>query len=734
MELLAMYGDDGDRSDSPEEQGSDDGEKGVAGSPRRFAPDLQAEWESFEKLISAGHETGAKHAHQHLQQQQQNQLTTTTTATATTTTTDVVNSSSRHAGAPLPPQPPPPPLLPPLAPLSSMSSSSLLSSSLTTATATTTGGSGSSIGTDHQLTHGSNLGNSGGGGGGGANTGSAAYGSVEDDVDGVPMTTGPEYSPGSQPPWYVGGSSGIDGEPLKEMERVQAEDDLLRHALSRSPSKSPVPMLPLGRSHSPSPVDGEDRQADRGSSGHHSRSSTPPVRSSRSRSDSDSARSRSSSRDRSHAVKSRSHSRSHSRSKSKSPHKISHSSRHRRRKHSHKSRSRSCSKGRRHRRSRSPHKRSKHRRRSHSRGRYRSKERRRSRSRDRFGRSTRGRDYYKDRNSSPGRRRSYSRERGHHRSRSRDRDRSRERGDSRHRSSGGGSGGGGRSGSSSREHSRRDSRSRDGASGRGKDKPLNFKEQMRQSLLRASKMWTESNGSFSEFIEEKKVEPLIDPPSILNANIPPNLMMVQNATVTPQVALLQTMAAMHKKAQEMTGIAVPRYYNPAAVNPLKYAEQVQKRKLLWSRTPKDKDNKPTENQWEGTHFSTDQDGKMAAKFRKLMGMKPEEAAAGTPGGAPGILGDGHQHQQQMYGAAGAAASAAVGGMMGHGGGSVGSSSSGGGGGGSSSGGGGGALEERKKQQEELFTRLDKEYEFARMTTHTHRGVGLGFQSQNYYPH
>lgn len=38
----------------------------------------------------------------------------------------------------------------------------------------------------------------------------------------------------------------------------------------------------------------------------------------------------------------------------------------------------------------------------------------------------------------------------------------------------------------------------------------------------------------------------------------------------------------------MTGIAVPKYYNPAAVNPLKYAEQVQKRKLLWSRPPKEK--------------------------------------------------------------------------------------------------------------------------------------------------
>ena len=37
------------------------------------------------------------------------------------------------------------------------------------------------------------------------------------------------------------------------------------------------------------------------------------------------------------------------------------------------------------------------------------------------------------------------------------------------------------------------------------------------------------------------------------------------------------------KAQQITGIAVPKYYNPAAVNPLKYAEQIQKRKLLWSK-------------------------------------------------------------------------------------------------------------------------------------------------------
>lgn len=42
----------------------------------------------------------------------------------------------------------------------------------------------------------------------------------------------------------------------------------------------------------------------------------------------------------------------------------------------------------------------------------------------------------------------------------------------------------------------------------------------------------------------------------------------------------------------MTGVAVPRFYNPAAVNPLKYAEQVQKRKLLWGKNKEKKEASP----------------------------------------------------------------------------------------------------------------------------------------------
>lgn len=167
--------------------------------------------------------------------------------------------------------------------------------------------------------------------------------------------------------------------------------------------------------------------------------------------------------------------------------------------------------------------------------------------------------------------------------------------------------------------------------------------------------------------------------------------------VTPQQALLQTMAAMHQKAQELTGVAVPKYYNPAAVNPLKYAEQVQKRKLLWGKNkPKPEAAATAPESAEAASTSTEQPpvGAIASttatnktasvwkstkfgqsnvdeKFRKLMGIKDE----------------GEDEDSEKL------------------------------------------TEEQRRKQDELFSQLDKEYNMARMTTHTHRGIGLGFQSQ-----
>lgn len=225
-----------------------------------------------------------------------------------------------------------------------------------------------------------------------------------------------------------------------------------------------------------------------------------------------------------------------------------------------------------------------------------------------------------------------------------------------------------------------------------KKRPQTFKELMKQQMIEVQKKASE--GKLDELLADMKEIP--GGPNERPSTIPlktahplANLRFGQK--VTPQQALLQTMAAMHQKAQELTGVAVPKYYNPAAVNPLKYAEQVQKRKLLWAKNKEAKEVQPeasssstaeaaaAPNQsvatWGGTTFAADQDGKIATKFRKLMGIKPgEEQAAASEEGV-------NLHEEQMM------------------------------------------------KQEALFSQLDREYEFARMTTHTHRGIGLGFQSQ-----
>ncbi|GAB6024024.1 arginine serine-rich coiled-coil 2 [Chamberlinius hualienensis] len=159
-----------------------------------------------------------------------------------------------------------------------------------------------------------------------------------------------------------------------------------------------------------------------------------------------------------------------------------------------------------------------------------------------------------------------------------------------------------------------------------------------------------------------------------SSNLPLNDLskMSTGRLTTPQMAIQQAMAAMNAKAQQMTGVSLPKYYNPAAVNPLKYAEQMQKRKLLWQNKEKVETKVTSTKNWEGTMFAQDQDGKMTAKFKRLMGMKEEEMEKNPF--KSGMSGD------------------------------------------------------QIKKQEELFRSLDQQYEQARVSTHTQRGVGLGFSS------
>lgn len=130
-----------------------------------------------------------------------------------------------------------------------------------------------------------------------------------------------------------------------------------------------------------------------------------------------------------------------------------------------------------------------------------------------------------------------------------------------------------------------------------------------------------------------------------------------------------------KKATE--SVPLPAYYNPGVVNPVRYADQVQKRKLLWgNKTAESKEVSTNISKWEQAKFSQDKDGKMASKFLRLMGVKDAHKPPAGDEAKP-------------------------------------SSTSG----------------DSIKKQEELFSTMEQQYEVARQVTHTMRGVGLGFGSQ-----
>lgn len=149
----------------------------------------------------------------------------------------------------------------------------------------------------------------------------------------------------------------------------------------------------------------------------------------------------------------------------------------------------------------------------------------------------------------------------------------------------------------------------------------------------------------------------------------------KTSVITPQAAMEAAMKEMHEKVQAETGIAVPKYYNLTAVNPMKYAEQEQKRKLLWGGKKESKEEPKTTclGTWKGAKFD---DNKQSEKFRKLMGMKGNVAEQAGEG----------------------------------------SSTSG--------------TEEVTKKQEELYKNLERQYEISRMQTHTGKGIGLGFGSMH----
>lgn len=150
---------------------------------------------------------------------------------------------------------------------------------------------------------------------------------------------------------------------------------------------------------------------------------------------------------------------------------------------------------------------------------------------------------------------------------------------------------------------------------------------------------------------------------------------VVNKEISIQVSA--QVAALQAKALAETGIALPSYYNALAVNPLNYANQVAKRKKLWAKN--DDGSNSSESAmgnaeasvktaiWSGVKFGDDRSNE---KFAKLMGIKQNQIDKNVSEKASEII----------------------------------------------------------KKQQEVFQNLDLQYQQARITTHTQRGLGLGFSS------
>ncbi|XP_056314754.1 arginine/serine-rich coiled-coil protein 2 [Danio aesculapii] len=286
--------------------------------------------------------------------------------------------------------------------------------------------------------------------------------------------------------------------------------------------------------------------------------------------------------------------------------------------------------------------------------------------------------------------RSRSKEKRHHnknwdKKRSRSRSRSREkkrrarsrsnsRSKHRHRS---------RSRSKSREKKKRTEKSRKKSRSpsispvtfRGRNTAMDAQEALARRLERAKKLQEQKEKDMLEKWQHQEKAAASTPQSDPAAAAPsPALnvaaLLASGTQVTPQIAMAAQMAALQAKTLAETGIAVPSYYNPSAVNPMKFAEQEKKRKMLW-QGKKEGDNKSqTAELWEKLNFGNKDQN---VKFRKLMGIKGEEEAATSAG----VTEDGLKTLQQ---------------------------------------------------QEEMFRNLDVQYEMARSQTHTQRGMGLGFSS------
>lgn len=120
-------------------------------------------------------------------------------------------------------------------------------------------------------------------------------------------------------------------------------------------------------------------------------------------------------------------------------------------------------------------------------------------------------------------------------------------------------------------------------------------------------------------------------------------------------------------------------FTSSVLSNAKYTEQMQKKKMIWGAKKPAGEGEPvaTNNKWEQARFSQDNDGKVASKFMRLMGVKNAPASTAT--------GESSAPPEEDTGV---------------------------------------------KQREKMFSSMEQQYEVARQTTHTMRGMGFGFGSQS----
>lgn len=149
-----------------------------------------------------------------------------------------------------------------------------------------------------------------------------------------------------------------------------------------------------------------------------------------------------------------------------------------------------------------------------------------------------------------------------------------------------------------------------------------------------------------------------------------------------------TAAVAH--TDDNAGINLANFTSPVLVNP-RYTEQMQKKKLIWGAkkaAAEQSDKVTTTNKWETAKFSQDNDGKMASKFLRLMGMKG--AAATTPPSSSAATKSDDSSEDTC------------------------------------------TVDPSVKKRQEMFSTMEQQYEVARQATHTMRGMGLGFGSSRPY--